>query len=184
MSPKNYLNQLPSAFKNHSFSLSGSEDDEYGGYYISHFSIAPGESGHGQIYLVTRPGESYVVIAERLAEGTSLSDEELLELVQWGLSYKLGSTRKSITELGWPSTVEGAPVPWSTLSPEQQKSFAAAAEVETDGGEYMPDGSEEFYDFLTELFLGTYKRDADDNLLCRSEGPFLYEWSEFRMLQG
>ena len=184
MSPKDYLNQLPSAFKNHSFSLSGSEDDEYGGYYISHFAIAPDESGHGPIYLVTRPGESYVVIAERLAEGTSLSDEELLELVQWGLSYKLGGARKSITELGWPSTDEGAPVAWSALSPEQQSAFATAAEAETDGGGYMPDGSEEFYDLLTELCLGIYKRDAEDNLLCRSEGPFPYEWSDFKMLQS
>ena len=31
-------------------------------------------------------------------------------------------------------------------------------ESETDGGEYMPDGSEEFDDFLTELFLGIFQR--------------------------
>ena len=76
----------------------------------------------------------------------------------------------------------GAPVARSALSLEQQSPFAIAAE--TNGGEYTPDGSEEFYDLLTELFLSIYKRDAEDNLLCRSEDPFPYEWKEFRAIQG
>ena len=184
MSPKDYVHQLPQMFRNHPFSLMGSEDDEYGGYIITHFGLAPDAEGVGPIYLVTHPGESYIVLSERIADHDWASDEELLEVVEWGLSHKLGDTPKTLEALGWPTSGDGSPVPWSTLSAEQKKSFAVAAEAETDGGMYMPDQSEEFYDVLTELFLGIYKRDANDYLLSRVEGPIVYEWSELRAFRG
>ena len=46
----------------------GSEDDEYGGYIITHVRLAPDAEGVGLICLVTHPSESYIVLSERIAD--------------------------------------------------------------------------------------------------------------------